>query len=117
MKQMLFLCVAHAIQLDCEWAKLYERLVPKKCMYDERKRAYRGKLKVIGRIAGQMIEMVYALLKQDAEILSQIPQGQEPPPPILYDPEIHKRHRNGEYRPIKNVPRHRKVIRLPERLS
>jgi transposase IS116/IS110/IS902 family protein len=117
MKQMLFLCVAHAIQLDCEWARLYERLVPKKCMYDERKRTYRGKLKVIGRIAGQLLEMVYALLKQDAEILSQVPQGQAPPPPILYDPEIHKRHRNGEYRPIKNVPRQRKVIRLPERLS
>jgi len=57
MKQMLLLCVAHAIQLDCEWARLYELLVPKKCRYDERKRAYRGKLKVIGRIAGQMIEM------------------------------------------------------------
>jgi transposase len=117
MKQMLFLCVAHAIQLDCEWARLYERLVPKKCMYDERKRAYRGKLKVIGRIAGQLLEMVYALLKQDAEILSQVPPGQAPPPPILYDPEIHKRHRNGEYRPIKHVPRQRNVIRLPERLS
>jgi transposase len=62
MKQMLFLCVAHAMQLDCEWARLYERLVPKKCTYDERKRAYRGKLKVIGRIAGQLLEMVYALL-------------------------------------------------------
>ncbi len=37
MKQMLFLCVASAIQLDCEWARLYERLVPKKCSYDERK--------------------------------------------------------------------------------
>jgi transposase len=117
MKQMLFLCVAPAIQLDCEWARLYERLVPKKCTYDERKRAYRGKLKVIGRIAGQMIEMSYALLKQDAEILSQVPQGQAPPPPMLYEPEIHQRHRNGQYRPIKNVPRQRKVIRLPERLS
>jgi hypothetical protein len=68
-----------------------------------------------GRV--KLSEMVYALLKQDAEILSQIPQGQEPPPPILYDPEIHKRHRNGEYRPLKHVPRQRKVIRLPERLS
>jgi transposase len=115
MKQMLFLCVGHAIQMDCEWARLYERLVPKKCSYDERRRAYRGKLKVLGRIAGQMIEMIYAFLKQDAELLSRVPPGQTPPPPTLYDPEIHKRHRNGEYRPMKNVPRQRKVIRLPER--
>jgi Transposase IS116/IS110/IS902 family len=115
MKQMLFLCVGQAIQLDCEWARLYERLVPKKCSYDERRRAYRGKLKVLGRIAGQMIEMIYAFLKQDAELLSRVPLGQDPPLPALYDPEIHKRHRNGEYRPIKNVPCQRKVIRLPER--
>jgi len=33
MKQMLFLCVSSAIQLDCEWARLYNRLVPKKCLY------------------------------------------------------------------------------------
>lgn len=116
-KQMLFLCVASAIQLDCEWARLYERLVPKKCSYDERRRAFRGRIKVIGRIAGQMIEMIFALLKQDAEVLSQVPPGEKPPDPILYDPEIHKRHRNGEYRPLKNAPRVHKVIRLPERLS
>jgi transposase len=115
MKQMLFLCVGHAVQMDCEWARLYERLVPKKCSYDERRQAYRGKLKVLGRIAGQIIEMIYAFLKQDAELLSQIPPGQTPPPPALYDPETHKRHRNGEYCPMKNVPRQRKVIRLPER--
>jgi transposase len=117
MKEMLFLCVANAIQLDCEWARLYERLVPKKCSYDERRRAFRGRVKVIGRIAGQVIEMTFALLKQDAEILSQIPPGEKPPPPILYDPEIHQRHRNGDYRPLKNTPRQRKVIQLPERLS
>ena len=115
MKQMFFLCVASAIQLDCEWARLYERLVPKKCPYDERTQKYRGKVKVMGRVAGQMIEMVYALLKQDAEILSQLAPDLEPPDPILYDPEVHKRHRNGAYRPIKNVPHQRKVLHLPER--
>jgi transposase len=115
MKQMLFLCVASAIQLDCEWARLYERLVPKKCSYDERTQRYRGKVKVMGRIAGQMIEMIYALLKQDAEILSQLGPSEEPPDPILYDPEIHQRHRNGAYRPLKPVPSQRKVLRLPER--
>jgi hypothetical protein len=69
----------------------------------------------MGRVAGQIIEMIYALLKQDAEILSQVPPGEKPPDPILYDPEIHKRHRNGEYRPLKNAARVRKIIRLPER--
>lgn len=39
----------------------------------------KGKLRVIGRVAGQMIETMYALLKRDAEILSTIPPGQEPP--------------------------------------
>ncbi len=116
MKHMMLLIVANAIQQkDSEWAKLYQRLVPRMCRYDEGRQVYKGKMKVIGRIAGQMTEMVYALLKQDAEVLSQPPPGETPPDPILYDPEIHQRHRNGESRPIKNTPRQRKVIRLPER--
>jgi transposase len=115
MKQTMFLVVANAIQRkDGEWAKLYERLVPRMCSYDERKRAYRGKLKVLVRIAGQMTKMIYGLLKQDAEILSKVPPEQEPPPPILYDPAIHQRHRNGEYRPLKNAAPQRKVIQLPQ---
>ncbi len=116
MKQMMFLIVANLIHLkDNEWANLYERLVRKKCAYDERTRTYRGKVKVMGRVAGQMIEMMFALLKQDAEVLSAVPAGEAPPEPILYDRELHRRHRNGEYRPIKETPRHRKVIRLPDR--
>lgn len=115
MKQTLFLIVASAIQTKhCEWAKLYERLVPRMCRYDERKRTYRGKVRVMVRIAGQLTEMIYALLKQDAEILSQVPPGEPAPPPILYDPELHHRHRNGEYHPLKNLPRQKKIIRLPE---
>jgi transposase len=115
MKQTMYLVVWNMIQQrDNEWARLYERLVPRKCSYDEKRQAYRGKIKVIGRVAGQMIEMLYALLKQDAEIVSQVPEGEPPPDPILYDREVHRRHRNGEYRPIKNAPRHRKVIRLPD---
>ncbi len=102
---------------DNEWAELYERLVPRKCNYDEKRQTYRGKIKVIGRVAGQMIGMIYALLKQDAERVSQVHEGETPPDPILYDREIHRRHRNGEYHPIKNASRPRKVIRLPERLA
>lgn len=117
MKQMMFLIVGNLIHLkDNEWAKLSERLVRKKCTYDERTRTYRGKGKVMGRVAGQMIEMMFALLKQDAEVLSAVPAGEEPPEPILYDPELHRRHRNGEYRPIKETARPRKVIRLADRI-
>ena len=112
-KQILYLCVASAIQLDCEWAKLYERLVPRKYRYDERKRAYRGKIKVIGRIAGQMTEMIYAFLKQDAEIMSTLLPDEPPPSPLLYDPAVHQRHRNGGYQPIKNTFPQRKVMHLP----
>jgi transposase len=62
-KQMMFLVVATAIRMDCEWAKLYQRLVPLKCRYDELKRDYAGKKKVMGRIAGQMISLMFALLR------------------------------------------------------
>jgi hypothetical protein len=68
----------------------------------------------MGRVAGQMIEMMFVLLKQDAEVLRDVPRGETPPEPIVYDPELHRRHRNGEYQPIKSTPRYRKVLRLPE---
>jgi hypothetical protein len=60
--------------------------------------------RVIGRVAGQMTEAVYALLKRDAEILSKVLPGQEPPAPLLYDPEVHRKHRQGQYRPLKSTP-------------
>jgi hypothetical protein len=113
MRQVMFLIVGNAIRMDCEWSRLYERLVPKKCHYDERTRTYKGKLKVIGRIAGQMIEMIFAFLKHDQEVLSQVPAGQEPPAPILYDPTIHQKHRKGEYQPLKKPLKRRKSIFLP----
>ena len=34
-----------------------------------------------------MTEAIYALLKRDAELLSKVLPGEEPPPPLLYDPE------------------------------
>lgn len=111
---MFFLIVAQAIQQqENAWARLYARLVPNKCAFDERRRVYRGRVKVMGRIAGQMIEMIYALLKQDAEVLSRVPPGAVPPAPLCYDPEVHQRHVNGKYRPLKNHQPERKLIRLP----
>jgi hypothetical protein len=62
MKHILFFAVLQAIRLhDNEWARLYERLVKARCPYDERTQSYTGKTRVIGRVAGQMIEAIYAL--------------------------------------------------------
>lgn len=36
MKQMLFLMAARATTLDCEWARIYQSLLPRLCTYDER---------------------------------------------------------------------------------
>jgi transposase len=116
MKAMLFLMATRAISLDCEWARIYQRLLPRLATYDERTKAYRGKLRVIGRIAGQMATMIFALLKTDYETLSQVAPGETPPPPMLYDPAIHRKHQEGHYRSLKPGTRPRKIIQLP-RLS
>jgi transposase len=112
-KQMMFLIVAHVIKQDSQWARLYERLVEKRCPYDERRGERVGRLRVFGRVAGQMIETMYALLKLDAEVLSKAPNGQEPPAPTLYDPDLHRHHREGHYRPLKSSPRPAVITLLP----
>jgi transposase len=115
MKHMLFLMAARAISIDCEWASMYQQLLPRMCSYDERIKDYRGKMKVIGRIAGQMASMIFALLKTDQETLNKVPHGQEPPPPMLYDPAVHRRHREGNYRSLKPGTQPRKIIQLPKK--
>jgi len=113
-KSAIFLVVGHAIQLDCEWKRLYERLVPQKCAFDERTRTYKGKLKVYGRIAGQMLALIYALLKQDLEVVARTPRGEVPPEPILYDAAIHRAHRAGHYRSSKPRVQPGKIVQLPK---
>lgn len=114
MKQMMFLIVTQMISRpESEWSKLYERLVKARCPYNERTQSHTGKIRVMGRIAGQMTEMIYALLTRDAEVLSKVPPGQVPPPPLLYDPEIHRRHRQGQYRPLKSIPPPNTITRQP----
>jgi hypothetical protein len=95
MKQTIFLCVWTALRYgNNEFARLYESLVPRKCVYDERKRPYIGKTKVIGWITGQLITVFFTLLKRDQEVLV---QGGMPPKPELHDPAIHHSHRAGQY--------------------
>ena len=101
MRQIMFLIVGNLIQQETEWAKLYERLVQTKCPYDERTGTRKGKKRVMGRVAGQIIETMYALLKKDAEVMSNAPAGKDPPAPTLYDQALHRRHREGQYQPSK----------------
>jgi hypothetical protein len=113
MKQTMYLIVWRAIQWDAEWKEIYERLVSRKCRSDERTRRLIGREKVIGRLAGQMTSVIYALLKKDQELLSHLAPGAEPPEPQLYDPEIHRQHRMGQYQSLGSGGKPRKLIRLP----
>lgn len=113
MKRDMYLIVWQAIRLkECEWSKLYERLVPIKCSFNERTRQYVGRGKVMGRIAGQIISVIFVLLKKDQETLSQCPSGLQPPAPELYNPEIHRKHRAGQYQAATEV-KPPNLIQLP----
>lgn len=97
LKPTIYIAVWKAIRLDCEWARLYERLIPIKCRYDEKRGTHVGRGRVIGRIAGQMLGVVYTLLKNDQEVLAQLAPNAAAPEPALYDPEIHHKHCAGHY--------------------
>jgi len=113
MKRAMFLIVLTAIRMkETEWSKLYERLVPRLCAYDERTQSYRGKGKVIGHVAGRLIFLIYALLKKDQEVLSHLAPGVEPPAPLLYDPELHRQHRAGHYQPLKRRAAENRIVQI-----
>jgi hypothetical protein len=113
MKRAMFLIVLTAVKMkETEWAKLYERRVPRLCIYDERTQSYRGKGKVIGHVAGRLISLIYALLRKDEEVLSQLAPGAEPPAPLLYDPELHRRHRTGHYQPLKRRAAGNRIVQV-----
>ncbi|MBA2681826.1 MAG: IS110 family transposase [Ktedonobacteraceae bacterium] len=110
MKRTMYLVVWQAIRHpDNEFARIYERLVPRKCVYDERRKKYVGTGKVIGRIAGQIIGVMFKLLKQDQELLL---THANPPEPGRYDPRIHQQHRAGQYQPSTPM-KQGKIIELP----
>lgn len=89
LKHTLYLITLGAVRLDGPWRDLYNRLVPLKCQYDERLKRYRGRMKVIGRIAGQIVQVIYTLLKRDYDVLQRTPAGTPPPPPELYEAVKH----------------------------
>lgn len=113
MKSTMLLIVWQVIrQNNSEWARIYQRLVRRKCSFNEKTRQYTGRLSVIGRIAGQIISTIFVLLKRDQELLSKLPPGTRPPEPAVYDPEVHQRHCAGQYQafPRSKPP---KIIELP----
>jgi hypothetical protein len=114
MKPVMYLVAIRAIQGDTEWAHLYHRLVERKCAYDERTRAYRGRKKVVGRIAGQITSMIYGLLRAEAELRARTPTGTPLPEPRLYDAAIRHAHRAGGYRSMKPQHRPAQIIELPQ---
>ena len=110
MKKIMYLVAWHAIKDETEWAKLYKRLVPRLCTYDERTQTSRGRGKAVGHVIGRLITLISALLKQDDETLSHLAPGAQPPEPVLYDPELHRHHRTGHYQPLrKSLPENRIV--------
>jgi Transposase IS116/IS110/IS902 family len=89
-KRTMYLIVWKAIQTkDSVWAEIYEHLIPIKCSYNERMHRHTGRGRVIGRIAGQIISLIFTLLHRDYETLSQLSPGAEPPP-VLYDAQLHR---------------------------
>jgi transposase len=117
LRKLFFLAVGNAIRMDCEWTRMYVQLVSRKCAYDERTRTYRGKVKVMGRIAGQMISTIYALLKHDQEVLAQAERGRPAPQPLLYDPLVRQAHRRGASRPLRPALTTETLIQLPRASS
>jgi len=114
MKKVMFLVAWKAIQTDTEWAKLYKRLVPRLCTYDERMQAHKGKGKVLGHIIGRLITLIFALLKKDYELLNRLSPGTEPPPPTIYDPELHQRHRTGHYASLRREGPKNRIVQLSQ---
>jgi transposase len=115
MKKMMYLVAWKAIQTETEWAKLYKRLVPRLCTYDERTQMYRGRGKALGHVIGRLITLIYALLKQDNETLRHLAPGAKLPEPVLYDPELHRSHRTGHYESIKKKLPENQIVQIQSR--
>lgn len=96
MKKTMYLISWQAIRQDTEWRETYNRLVKKKCVWDERRQDYKGKNKIIARVIGDIITMIFFLLRRDYDLLAALQPGEEPPPPMLYDRTIHRNHRRRQ---------------------
>lgn len=81
MRRFSLISITAVQRREGAWRKLYKRLLARLCPDDERQPAYpKGKSRVIMRIAGHMIEVVYTFLTCGATLLAQVSLGQKPPP-------------------------------------
>jgi transposase len=92
LRDTMYLVGWHAIRYDTEWRKIYQRLVPVKCAWNPRTKQYEGKNKVLGRVIGQVIGLIFLLLKKDA-VLRSHHKGDNLPEPTVYDRAFHARRR------------------------
>jgi hypothetical protein len=115
MKAAMYLVAVNAVQEPGPWADLYHRLVERSCAFDERRREYIGKKKVLGRIAGQLIALIYGLLRTDAEVCARTPAREPLPDPRVYDPAIHRAHQTGGYQSMKQQTRPIRLVQVPPR--
>jgi transposase len=100
LKWTMYLVTIAAIKYDPTWKALYDRLVPRMCHYDERKDRYVGKMKVIGRVAGQIIGVIYTLLKRDHDLQEHWQvggEGKDPPAPEVYTLKQHVMGRKDQH--------------------
>jgi transposase len=91
LRQTIYLIAWTAVRHDTEFKAVYDRLVPIKCRFDKRTNTFRGRNKVMGRICGQIIGVIYTLLRQDYDLLTSLEPGQEAPEPTLYSREHHRK--------------------------
>jgi len=85
LKQTVMMMVMAAVQRDDHYKALYDRLLKKHCVYNERKKDYLHKMLAVGRVAGQMIGVIWHLLYHDAAIVAAAAaKGEPPPPPELF---------------------------------
>jgi hypothetical protein len=110
MKEILYLVALVAVRGPGPWADVYQRLVERNCSYDEKQRDYVGKKRVVGRIAGQIISLIYGLLRTDAELLARTPVREPLPEPMLYDPVVHHAHQTGGYQLMKAQTRLMRIL-------
>lgn len=95
LKQAMYFTVWQAIKTDTEFKAVYDRLVQSRCQWDERLQRHVGKNKVVGRICGQYVGLIYTLLRQDYNLLANVKDGEAIPEPTLYSRELHRAHRTS----------------------
>jgi transposase len=96
LKTCVYMAAIHAISSKAQthgesvWKEQYDRLVERKCeLGSDGKR--KGKMKVVARMCGDILSMVYHLLNQDADLLASLKEGEKLPPPVFYDAEKHRK--------------------------